>query len=79
MEAKGLLTHKRHKAAHVFSPTQPQNKTITPALKQWVNNVFAGRADLLLASLLDHKEVSREEFAEIERLVKAERKRGHHD
>jgi BlaI family penicillinase repressor len=74
MEAKGLLTHERIKSAHVFSPTQPKETTIGSSLKQWVSHVFNGRADLLMASLLDQKGLGEDELAEIERLVQQARK-----
>ncbi|AOB32957.1 transcriptional regulator [Bordetella sp. H567] len=72
MHAKGLLKRDESERSHVYAPMQTQNALQSKLLKDVIQKVFSGSGKaLVLAALRAH--VTREERAEIEQFLQAER------
>ena len=73
---KAGCTAGRTTCAHRFRAAVPRRATLRDLLQRFVDVVFAGSTEGLLASLLDRRKVSPEEAARIRALIdQAERKR----
>lgn len=73
MHAKGLLIRDESERAHLYAPAQPQDSLQTNLLKDLMHKAFSGSAKALVMAAL-RTGVSKEERAEIERLLKEEDK-----
>ncbi|MFZ6752959.1 BlaI/MecI/CopY family transcriptional regulator [Undibacterium sp. Dicai25W] len=72
MHAKGLLLRDESQRSHVYSAAQAQKSLQTNLLKDLIHKAFSGSAkDLVMAALQGH--VSKEERAEIQRLLNEEK------
>ena len=69
MHTKGLLVRDERERAHVYAPAQAQDTLQTNLLKELMNKAFAGSAKALVLAAL-RTGVSKQERAEIERLLK---------
>ncbi len=73
---QGWLHSRTDGRAHRFRAAAPRRATLRDLLQRFVDVVFAGSTEGLLASLLDRRKVSPEEAARIRALIdQAERKR----
>jgi len=75
MEKKGLLTHTSRGVAHVYCPAMSRKKVIKPFLRKVVDEVFCGRPADMMQALLSETQVSKDELAEIRKLLDGARKR----
>ena len=75
MEKKGLLTHTSRGVAHVYSPAMSRKKVLKPFLRKVVDEVFYGRPADMMQALLSETQVSKDELAEIRKLLDGARKR----
>jgi predicted transcriptional regulator len=73
MHGKGLLIRDESERAHLYAPAQPQDALQTNLLKDLMRKAFAGSAKALVLAAL-RTGVSKEERAEIERLLKEDNK-----
>ena len=73
MHGKGLLIRDESERAHLYAPAQPQDSLQTNLLKELMRKAFAGSAKALVLAAL-RTGVSKEERAEIQRLLKDEDK-----
>lgn len=65
MEEKGLVEHVSRGRAFVYRPTYGREKS----LRNFLDRVFGGSADQLVASLLKAKKLSKRELSAIEQLL----------
>lgn len=65
MEEKGLVEHESRGRAFVYRPKYGRETSV----RKFLDRVFAGAADQLVASLLKAKKLSKRELAAIEQLI----------
>jgi len=75
LEHKGHLKKKEGERAYIYAPAQPQAKVEEKMVKEFVNRVFDGSAKPLLVHLMENREMSKEDLAEIEALIRSKRKK----
>ena len=76
LKEQGWLHSRTDGRAHRFRAAVPRQATLRNLLQRFMDVVFAGSTEGLLASLLDRRKVSPEEAARIRALIdQAERKR----
>ncbi len=68
LETKKYLKKTQTERAHVYRPAQPQRLVIGAMVREFVNRVFNGSAEPLLAHLVEEHDLSREDLDEIARL-----------
>jgi BlaI family penicillinase repressor len=68
LEQKKYLKRTQHDRAYVYRPAQPQRQVIGAMVRDFVNRVFNGSAEPLLAHLVEEHNLSREDLEEIARL-----------
>jgi BlaI family penicillinase repressor len=68
LEQKKYLKKTQTERAHVYRPAQPQRQVIGAMVHEFVNRVFNGSAEPLLAHLVEEHDLSREDLEEIARL-----------
>ncbi len=69
LERKGYLNRKQVERAYVYRPTQPKNSVIRVMVRDFVNRVFNGSAEPLLAHLIEDRHLTADEVEEIRRLI----------
>src|SRR5262245_11133787 len=74
LESKGHLKKKPGERAYVFSSAQPEAKVRRNMVREFVSRVFDGSAKPLLVQLLHDGEMTREDIAEIEALLRKRKK-----
>ena len=70
MDSKGLVTHRDDGRAFVYSPRCTRDDVSA----QFLNQVFDGAIDQLVASMLNHDKVDADELKELEKLISQKRK-----
>jgi predicted transcriptional regulator len=68
LEQKGHLRRSADDKAHVYEPIEPRTKVVGNMVTEFLNRVFDGAAEPLLAHLVEQKHITREEMAEIARM-----------
>ena len=68
LEQKQYLKKKQADRAYVYRPAQPKGKVIGDMVRDFVNRVFNGSAEPLLAHLVKEHDLSPQELEEIARL-----------
>jgi BlaI family penicillinase repressor len=68
LEQKKYLKKTQTERAHVYRPAQPQGQVIGAMVREFVNRVFNGSAEPLLAHLVKEHDLSHEDLEEIARL-----------
>ena len=74
LEEKGSVSHKADGRTFIFFPLVDEHKFKQSATRDLVERVFGGSAASLVAHLLKHEEVSREEIDEIRKLIQRGRR-----
>jgi predicted transcriptional regulator len=69
MHQKGLLVRNEKEKAHVYRAAQSQEQTQTNVVTDLLDKVFQGSAAKLVQHVLETKAASREELAEIRRMI----------
>ena len=75
LEQKGYLKKEQSDKAYVYQPAQPQKQVIRSMVREFVNRVFNGSAEPLLAHLVEDRCLTEKDLAEIQRSIKAARRR----
>jgi BlaI family penicillinase repressor len=70
LEEKGSVSHEAQDRTFVFFPLVQEHEFKQSATRDLVERVFGGSVGSLLAHLLTHENVSREEIDEIRKLIK---------
>lgn len=77
----GILEHKGHlkktagERAYIYRPTRPKDQVVEGMVEEFVNRVFSGSAKPLLVHLVEDPSIPTEDLAEIEKLLRARRKK----
>jgi BlaI family transcriptional regulator, penicillinase repressor len=69
MHQKGLLVRNEKEKAHIYRAAQSQEQTQTNVVADLLDKVFQGSAAKLVQHVLETKAASREEIAEIRRMI----------
>jgi len=75
LERKGHLSKQAGERAYVYRPSQPQDKVVEGMVAEFVNRVFNGSRVPLLMHMIEDRDVSAADLAEIETLLRDRRKR----
>ena len=73
MHTKGILIRDESQRSHIYAPAQAQDALQTNLLKDLMQKAFAGSAKALVLAAL-RSGVSKKERAEIEKILKEEKK-----
>jgi BlaI family transcriptional regulator, penicillinase repressor len=77
----GVLEHKGHlrkiagERAYMYHPTRTKGKVVENMVNEFVDRVFSGSAKPLLVHLMEDPNIPAEDLAEIEKLLRARRKK----
>lgn len=74
LETKGHLKKRYEDRAYVYQPSQPQKQVIRSMVREFVNRVFNGSAEPLLAHLVEDRHLTESDLDDIRRTIKAARK-----
>ena len=74
LETKGYLKKRYADRAYIYQPSQPQKQVIRSMVTEFVNRVFNGSAEPLLAHLVEDRHLTENDLDEIRRTIKAARK-----
>lgn len=69
LEGKGYLRHERDGLRYVYLPTSPKAEVRASALSHVVSTFFDGSLSSAVATLLESKPLTREEYERISRLL----------
>ena len=69
LEAKGYLSHTNAERTFVYHAALSQEKVRRSALKDMIERVFDGSAQLLVSGLIDYKKLNARETEEIRKLI----------
>jgi BlaI family penicillinase repressor len=69
LEDKGSVAHEAEGRTFVFLPLVEEHRFQVSATRDLLERVFGGNVASLVAHLLQHEQVSREEIAEIRKLI----------
>ena len=70
MEAKKYLKRRLEGRAYVYEPTQPRKQMIREMVSEFINRVFNGSAEPLLAHLVEERRLSERELKQIARMIR---------
>ena len=70
LQSKGFLKKDLSEKAYQYRPAQPKAKVLGSMVSDFLQRVFDGSAKPLLVHLVENEQISREELAEIARLMK---------
>ena len=74
LEQKGFLKISRQNRAYIYRPAEPQQKVVKRMVQDFLDRVFHGSAQPLVAHLVKEKHVSESDLAEITRLIEEDRR-----
>jgi BlaI family penicillinase repressor len=69
LEQKGYLKSSQDERAYVYAPTRPKSQVIKGMVREFVDRVFNGSAERLVAHLLEDRRLSESELQEITRMI----------
>ena len=70
LERKGYVKATRVDRADVYRPTRPESQVLRSMVREFVDRVFGGSTQPLLAHLIEDRKLSSREIEEIERLIR---------
>ena len=74
LEQKGYLTKRQVDRAYVYQPAQPQKQVIRSMVREFLDRVFNGSAEPLVAHLVEDRRLSEKDLEEIRRTIKSARR-----
>ena len=74
LESKGYLKKRAEDRAYVYQPSQPKKLVIKSMVSEFINRVFNGSAEPLLAHLIEDRHLTESDLEEIRRTIKSARK-----
>ncbi len=74
LETKGYLKKEQGERAFVYQPTQPQKTVIRSMVREFLDRVFNGSAEPLLAHLVEDRRLTETDLEEIRRTIKTARR-----
>ncbi len=74
LEQKGYLKKQQGERAYVYRPAQPQKQVIRSMVREFLDRVFNGSAEPLLAHLVEDRRLTETDLEEIRRTIKTARR-----
>jgi len=74
LETKGYLKKQQGDRAYVYQPAQPQQQVIKSMVREFLDRVFNGSAEPLLAHLVEDRHLTEKDLDEIRKAIKSARK-----
>jgi BlaI family penicillinase repressor len=74
LEQKGYLKKQQGERAYVYQPTQPQSQVIRSMVREFVDRVFNGSAEPLVAHLVEDRHLTEKDLEEIRKAIKSSRR-----
>lgn len=71
LEQKGYLNKCQADRAFVYQPAQPQKQVIRSMVREFVDRVFNGSAEPLVAHLVEDRRLTESDLEEIRRMIKS--------
>jgi predicted transcriptional regulator len=71
LEQKGYLTKRQADRAFVYQPAQPQKQVIRSMVREFVDRVFNGSAEPLVAHLVEDRRLTESDLEDIRRMIKS--------
>ena len=72
LEQKHYLKKTQEDRAHVYCPAKPKKQVLGGMVREFVDRVFNGSAEPLLAHLVEDERISQSDLDEISRLIRKE-------
>jgi predicted transcriptional regulator len=69
LEQKGYLKTTQHERAYLYRPAQPKNQVIKAMVREFVERVFNGSAQPLVAHLVEDDRLTESDLREITRMM----------
>lgn len=70
LEEKGHLRKRRDSRAYLYRPSRPQQAVLRSMVREFVDRVFGGAAQPLLAHLIEDRRLTEQELEEIVRMIR---------
>ena len=74
LEKKGAVCHEQQGRTFIFRPLLEEGRSLAQATREFVNRIFGGSVQGLMAHLLENERVPEQELREIEQLIANRRK-----
>ncbi|MSV27733.1 MAG: BlaI/MecI/CopY family transcriptional regulator [Bryobacterales bacterium] len=71
LEQKKYLSKTQDEKAYVYTPSVPRNQVIRGMVREFVDRVFNGAAEPLVAHLVEDRKLSEKDLREITRMIRA--------
>ena len=71
LEKKKYLSKTQDEKAYVYTPSVPRNQVIRGMVREFVDRVFNGAAEPLVAHLVEDRKLSEKDLREITRMIRA--------
>jgi len=75
LEQKGYLTKQQQDRAYVYEPAQPQQQVIRSMVREFLERVFNGSAEPLVAHLIEDRHLTEKDLEEIRKSIKSARRK----
>lgn len=72
LEEKKYLKKTQEDRAYVYRPTKPKNQVIRGMVREFVDRVFNGSAEPLLAHLIEDERLEKKDLEELARMIRKE-------
>jgi BlaI family penicillinase repressor len=73
LEEKKYLKKTQEDRAYVYHPAKPKNQVIRGMVREFIDRVFNGSAEPLLAHLIEDERLEKKDLEEIARMIRKER------
>ena len=74
LEQKGYLTKRPAERAFLYQPSQPQKQVLRQMVREFVDRVFNGSAEPLVAHLVEDRRLTESDLEDIRRMIRASMK-----
>jgi len=71
LEKKGHLKKRQEERAYLYLPAKPQKQVIGSMIQEFIQRVFNGSAEPLLAHLIEDEQFTEQELEELRRTIRA--------
>lgn len=72
LETKGYLSHKKSGRAHIYYPLVTKKQTRSNVVKHMMSSFFNDSPELLLLSLFDNDDLTKEDINKLKEMIKQE-------
>jgi predicted transcriptional regulator len=74
LEQKGYLNKQQADRAYVYQPAQPQSQVIRSMVREFLDRVFNGSAEPLVAHLVEDRHLTEKDLEEIRKAIRSSRR-----